>query len=156
MAYERTVWRDHIVARPRTYTMVQNEDGTVTLTPAYGAVSQQGTPVNAANLNKLEAAAEDLDGRATGLDTRVESLEGKIAAVALTLTASGWSGGAQTVSVAGLTAADSVIVTPAPASRDYYINSDVRCTAQGAGTLTFTAASTPTANITVNIIILKQ
>ena len=103
MAYERTVWRDHIVARPRTYTMVQNEDGTVTLTPAYGAVSQQGTPVNAANLNKLEAAAEDLDGRMT-------TMEGKI----------------------------------------------VRCTAQGTGMLTFTAASTPAANMTVNIIILKQ
>lgn len=149
MAYERTVWRDHIVARPRTYTMVQNEDGTVTLTPAYGAVSQQGTPVNAANLNKLEEAAEDLDGRAT-------SLEGKITLAALALNAAGWSGGAQTVSVAGLAASDSVIVTPAPASRDAYINADVRCTAQGAGTLTFTAASTPAANITVNIIILKQ
>ena len=149
MAYERTVWRDHIVARPRTYTMVQNEDGTVTLTPAYGAVSQQGTPVNAANLNKLEEAAEDLDGRAT-------SLEGKITLAALALNAAGWSGGVQTVSMAGLTASDSVIVTPAPASRDAYINADVRCTAQGAGTLTFTVASTPVANITVNIIILKQ
>ena len=149
MAYERTVWRDHIVARPRTYTMIQNEDGTVTLTPAYGAVSQQGTPVNAANLNKLEMAAADLDGRMT-------TMEGKIVAGALTLNAAEWSGGVQTVSVAGLTASDSVIVTPAPASRDAYINADVRCTAQGAETLTFTAASTPAANMTVNIIILKQ
>lgn len=149
MAYERTVWRDHIVARPRTYTMVQNEDGTVTLTPAYGAVSQQGTPVNAANLNKLEEAAEDLDGRMT-------TMEGKIVAGALTLNAAGWSGGVQTVSVAGLAASDSVIVTPAPASRDAYINADVRCTAQGDGTLTFTATTTPTAGMVINVIILKQ
>ena len=149
MAYEHTVWRDHIVARPRTYTMVQNEDGTVTLTPAYGAVSQQGTPVNAANLNKLEEAAGDLDERMT-------TMEGKIVAGALTLNAAGWSGGAQTVSVAGLAASDSVIVTPAPASRDAYINSDVRCTAQGDGMLTFTATTTPTAGMVINVIILKQ
>ena len=149
MAYERTVWRDHIVARPRTYTMVQNEDGTVTLTPAYGAVSQQGTPMNAANLNKLEEAAADLDGRMT-------TMEGKIVAGALTLNAAGWSGGAQTVSVAGLAASDSVIVTPAPASRDAYINADVRCTAQGDGMLTFTATTTPTAGMVINVIILKQ
>ena len=74
----------------------------------------------------------------------------------VTLTAAGWSSGTQTVSVAGVTADNHVIVAPSPASRDTYINSDVRCTSQGAGTLTFTAASTPTVNITVNIIILKQ
>ena len=74
----------------------------------------------------------------------------------VTLTAEGWSSGTQTVSVADVTADNHVIVAPAPASRDTYINSDVRCTAQGAGTLTFTAASTPTVGITVNVIILKQ
>ena len=72
------------------------------------------------------------------------------------LTAAGWSGGAQTVSVAGVTASNHVIVAPSPASRDAYINADVRCTAQGEGTLTFTAASTPTVGITVNVIVLKQ
>ena len=74
----------------------------------------------------------------------------------LTLTAAGWSSGAQTVSVAGVTADNHVIVAPAPASRDTYINSDVRCTSQGAAQLTFTAASTPTVDVTVNVIILKQ
>ena len=74
----------------------------------------------------------------------------------VTLTAAGWSNGEQTVSVAGVTADNHAIVAPAPASRDTYINSDVRCTAQGAGTLTFTAASTPTVDVTVNVIVLKQ
>lgn len=74
----------------------------------------------------------------------------------VTLKAAGWSGGTQTVSVAGVKTDNHVIVAPAPASRDTYINSDVRCTAQGAGTLTFTAASTPTVDVTVNMIILKQ
>lgn len=74
----------------------------------------------------------------------------------VTLPAAGWSSGTQTASVAGVTAENHVIVTPAPASRDTYINSDVRCTAQGAETLTFTAASTPTVGVTVNVIVLKQ
>lgn len=74
----------------------------------------------------------------------------------VTLTAAGWSSGTQTVSVAGVTADNHVIVAPAPASRDTYINSDVRCTDQGAGTLTFTAESTPTVAIPVNVIILQQ
>lgn len=53
--YEPTVWKDHIVEKPRTYTMVENEDGTVTQFPSEGEVMQQGTPMNAANLNKLES-----------------------------------------------------------------------------------------------------
>lgn len=74
----------------------------------------------------------------------------------VTLTAAGWSGGTQTVGVADVTADNHVIVAPAPASRDTYINSDVRCTAQGEAQLTFTAASTPTVGVTVNVIVLKQ
>lgn len=74
----------------------------------------------------------------------------------VTLTAAGWSSGAQAVNVPDVTTDTHVIVAPAPASRDTYINSDVRCTSQGMWTLTFTAASTPPVDITVNIIVLKQ
>lgn len=74
----------------------------------------------------------------------------------VTLTAAGWSSGTQTVGLADVTAENHVIVAPAPASRDTYINSDVRCTAQGEAQLTFTAASTPTGDVTVNVIVLKQ
>ena len=73
----------------------------------------------------------------------------------LTLPAAGWSGGSVTVSAEGVTASNHVIVAPSPASRDAYINADVRCTAQGAGTLTFAAAVTPSANIGVNVLIIK-
>ena len=74
----------------------------------------------------------------------------------VTLTAAGWSSGVQAVNVPDVTTDTHVIVAPAPASRDTYINSDVRCTSQGMGTLTFAAASTPPVDITVNIIVLKQ
>jgi hypothetical protein len=54
MPYTPTVWQDRIVEKPRTYTLTNNPDGTVTLTPAPGTVVQEGTPVNAIRLNNLE------------------------------------------------------------------------------------------------------
>jgi hypothetical protein len=54
MVYIPTDWKDRVVEKPRTYTLVDNGDGTVTLTPAPGTVVQEGTPVNAANLGNLE------------------------------------------------------------------------------------------------------
>ena len=54
MTYEPTHWQDRIVEKPRTYHVQNNPDGTITLIPAPGTVIQEGTPVNAANLNKLE------------------------------------------------------------------------------------------------------
>ena len=52
--YTPTEWKDRVVEKPRTFNMQNNPDGTVTLTPAPGTVVQEGTPVNAANLNKIE------------------------------------------------------------------------------------------------------
>ena len=54
MAYEPTIWKDRVVEKPRTFNIINNPDGTVTLVPAPGVVVEEGTPVNAANLNKLE------------------------------------------------------------------------------------------------------
>lgn len=74
------------------------------------------------------------------------------------LTSAGWTELAQTVNATGVTADDDgcvVIVSPDPASYDDYTESGIRCTAQGAGTLTFTAQSAPTSNVTVNVVIVK-
>jgi hypothetical protein len=54
LSYTPTEWQDRIVEKPRTYHVQNNPDGTITLIPAPGTVVQEGTPVNAANLNKLE------------------------------------------------------------------------------------------------------
>ena len=75
---------------------------------------------------------------------------------AVGLTAEGWSNGVQTVSVTGVTTTDHVIVAPSPDAYLAYISSNVRCTAQGDGMLTFTATTTPTAGMVINVIILKQ
>lgn len=70
------------------------------------------------------------------------------------LTVAGWSNKAQSVSVAGVTANSILTVTYAPASHDAWLDAGVYCSAQGAGTLTFTCESVPTAALTANIVIL--
>ena len=73
MAYEKTVWKDHVVERPKTYRMVENADDTVTLVPETGQVIQQGTALNAENLNKIEDA---LEAHETELGDRLEKAGG--------------------------------------------------------------------------------
>lgn len=54
MAYTKTVWKDKVVEKPNTYSVVNNPDGTITLTPSTGTVVEAGTPLSATNMNKIE------------------------------------------------------------------------------------------------------
>ena len=76
--------------------------------------------------------------------------------VSVTLRASGWNTNAktQTVSVAGVTETANCVITAAPDSYMAYTKAGVRCTAQGAGTLTFACETVPTANVAANVLIL--
>lgn len=56
MAYKRIVWVDHVVERPKTYTVTENSDGSKTFTDSPGEVIQQGTPMSATNFNNSEDA----------------------------------------------------------------------------------------------------
>ena len=51
MAYVKTNWKDRVVERPNTYTMTDNGNGTVTLTPVPGQIMESGTPLYAENFN---------------------------------------------------------------------------------------------------------
>ena len=73
---------------------------------------------------------------------------------AVTLPVASWSSNKQTVSVNGVTASNTVIVTSAPSSYEHYNACAVRCSAQAAGKLTFTCTDTPTAALTANVLIL--
>lgn len=78
-------------------------------------------------------------------------------AVTLTLKADGWTQTntgtyTQTVSVARMNETKSVIVQPETDSVTNYSAAELSCTAQGNGTLTFTAISKPSENILVNIL----
>ena len=60
MAYKKTFWKDRIVEKPNTYKQINNPDGTITLQPMFGQVIEQGTPFNAASLNKIEDGIIDV------------------------------------------------------------------------------------------------
>ena len=76
--------------------------------------------------------------------------------VSVTLPASDWNSSAktQTVSVSGVTAAANCIITASPDSYMAYAEAGVRCTAQGAGTLTFACETVPAADVAANVLIL--
>ena len=84
----------------------------------------------------------------------VDGLKSK--GVSVTLPASGWNANAktQTVSVAVVTATVNLIITAAPDSYMAYAKAGVRCTAQGAGTLTFACETVPTADVAANVLII--
>lgn len=71
------------------------------------------------------------------------------------LPASAWSGTnnayTATIEVEGVMPDSVLDISPVPASHVAYINATVRATAQGEGTLTFTAATKPTTDMNVNV-----
>ena len=76
--------------------------------------------------------------------------------VSVTLMASGWNANAKTqmVNVSVVTATANCIITAAPDSYMAYAKAGVRCTAQGAGTLTFACETVPTADVEANVLII--
>lgn len=54
MTYTPTNWIDRSVQYPSKFSMVTNPDGTITLTPAPGTITNAGTPITATALNNLE------------------------------------------------------------------------------------------------------
>lgn len=90
MAYQISVWKDHVVTPGNTYTVIENGDGTITLTPA-GRVVQQGTNMSAVNFNNMEQgifAANVVTAEAIRmimmLQNKTDSLEGIVIEETLT------------------------------------------------------------------------
>lgn len=81
-------------------------------------------------------------------------LDGKVLAKSVSLPAGSWSSLTQTVSVSGVTSDSIVLVTPAPASYTVYHGCGVFCSAQGNGTLTFSAVNQPSAALTVQLLLI--
>lgn len=48
-------WIDRIVQYPKRFMLIPNSDGTVTLDPQPGTITQSGTPVTATWLNGIES-----------------------------------------------------------------------------------------------------
>lgn len=72
-----------------------------------------------------------------------------------TLTVAGWSNNTQTVSVSSVTATSDIIIAAAPANISAYAAAGIYCSAQAAGSLTFSCSTAPTSAITVNLMIFE-
>lgn len=72
----------------------------------------------------------------------------------ITLAAANWSSNTQTVSVSGVTVDGVVFVSPVPASQVDYTSAGVMCSAQAAGTLTFTCDTVPSSDLSVTVVML--
>lgn len=75
MAYQKTEWKNHVVQYPRRYTLSGAHTGEVTLTPAPGSVTQQGTPLDADHMNKIEDELVALDEFGNGLEEDLSNLK---------------------------------------------------------------------------------
>lgn len=127
-------------------------DSNVTLYVVDAIVSVTYKHMTDPNGNKIQVDSAIRDGTGRKIDTNYQL---KHIATTATLTTNGWSSNAQTVSVTDVTADNTVIVSPAPASVSDYSSAGIYCSAQASGTLTFTCTTTPTTNITVNVIMLN-
>ena len=107
------------------------------------AITGEGEAWNAAHWTQLSDLLTQIDGKQPQHSTATASL-----------TVNGWSNNSQTASATGVTASNDVIVSPAPASAADWAAAGIVCTAQGAGTLTFTCTTVPTSALTANVLIL--
>ena len=73
----------------------------------------------------------------------------------ITIAVADWNGGTTvTKTVTGMTATGVVLVSPDPTDQAAYTSAGIICTAQAADSLTFTATTTPSADIDVNVVCL--
>jgi hypothetical protein len=77
-----------------------------------------------------------------------------VSTITVTLAAANWSGNEITVTATGVTASNTVIVSPNPSDYSDYTDAEIYCSAQGSGTLTFTCGTEPTSNLYVNVVII--
>ena len=88
--------------------------------------------------------------------TKGTTFQTNITKTSATISVASWgSSNTATISISGVTASNTVIVGPAPASIEAWTNSNIYCSAQASGSLTFKCSSVPSASITVNIMIIN-
>lgn len=122
---------------------------------------------NSDNLPSLaQALANEKQDKLTGAEGQYVGFNSAGVAVAVsaptpvyrtvTLTTSAWSSNTQTVTVQGVSATETdqlIQPVPAIASQSAYYAAGIMCTGQEANSLTFTCQETPTADLTVYVVI---
>lgn len=75
MGYDKLNFQDRMVARPDTFRIVNNGDGTVTIRPVIDEDDFLGTPINAANWDHVENGIVDAHERVNKLEIRMSRTE---------------------------------------------------------------------------------
>jgi hypothetical protein len=70
----------------------------------------------------------------------------------VTIASGDWSANSATKTVSGVTASSFLWISPASASYTNFVSAEVRATAQGTNSITFTCSITPTASIDVVVV----
>ena len=114
---------------------------------------------NTESIGTINGQVSTIQGTISGIETEISGLnsamntkQNNITSITVTLTASGWSGNAQTVSASNVTASNIVWVSPAPASFDAYGKAGVRATSQADGSITFACTKVPTEDLSVEVV----
>lgn len=100
--------------------------------------------------------AKDEDGK-VDIPIATSSSVGVVKAhkqLTLSLTVAWWTNKTQTVTATGVTATNTVIVSPSPSDIDKYAQYGIVCTSQGTDSLTFTCKTVPTEAISVGVVVL--
>ena len=116
------------------------------------AITGEGESWNAAHWTQLSNLLTQIDGKAASNHTH-SGYQAQHTTATASLTVNGWSSNSQTANATGVTASNDVIVAPAPSCASDWAAAGIVCTAQGAGTLTFTCETVPTAALTANVVI---
>lgn len=133
----------------RFISHISMSDEELALTVTFNTFDEAIAQYIEANLSAVARSGNfsDLEG--------VPDLQAKHKTATVTLNSANWSGLAQTVNVANVTAANTVYVSPAPASTEAWSKAGVYASAQAAGKLTFACKKAPTETLTANIAVFN-
>ena len=144
---------------------VRSVTGSLTIPAQYARVRLKKMSVNTWSVEDELTGTEKLADSAVTTEKLADAavtydktagVQQKHTAAAVSLEVDDWSDdNTILVEVSGVTASNTVIVSPDPASFEEYAEKNVRCTAQEADSLTFTAEDKPTVDLTVNVVILN-
>lgn len=90
----------------------------------------------------------------TYVDEQLATKQDEHTVITVTLLANWWSGTTQTVTATGVTATNTVIISPDPSDFSDYTSAIIYCSAQWVDSLTFACDTIPSNDIDVNVVIL--
>lgn len=135
-----------------TATVTYTDSSTSSYTfQVYNGENGTGTgTVKAASYNGNVYSSVDSSGTLA-----LNNIQAQHASLSVTIATSDWSNNTCTKTATGVTASNTVIVSPASASYVAYGEAQVRATAQGTNQITFTCTDVPSSSLTVNVAILN-